>query len=47
MATWDEATELPLPLRAELTEAFPLPRLAADTVQQSADGTRKYLWRLA
>jgi 23S rRNA (adenine2503-C2)-methyltransferase len=33
-------------LRAELQDAFPLPSLAADTVQQSADGTRKFLWRL-
>jgi 23S rRNA (adenine2503-C2)-methyltransferase len=44
---WAEATELPTTLRAELDRAFPLPRLKADTVQQSADGTRKYLWRLA
>jgi 23S rRNA (adenine2503-C2)-methyltransferase len=43
---WDTATELPLDLRAALAEAFPLPRLRADVVQQSADGTRKYLWRL-
>ncbi len=45
--TWEEATELPLSLRAELAAAFPLPRLAADTVQESSDGTRKFLWRLA
>ena len=44
---WAEATELPLALRRELEAEFPLPRLAADTVQQSSDGTRKYLWRLA
>jgi 23S rRNA (adenine2503-C2)-methyltransferase len=43
---WSSATELPLALRAELAQEFPLPRLALDTVQQSADGTRKYLWRL-
>jgi len=43
---WDQATELPAALRAELDQTFPLPRLAPDTVQQSADGTRKYLWRL-
>jgi 23S rRNA (adenine2503-C2)-methyltransferase len=43
---WADATELPVTLRAELDLAFPLPRLIADTVQQSADGTRKYLWRL-
>jgi 23S rRNA (adenine2503-C2)-methyltransferase len=43
---WSEATDLPLALRSELDGAFPLPRLVADTIQQSADGTRKYLWRL-
>jgi len=43
---WDRATELPSALRADLREAFPLPRLIPDTIQQSSDGTRKYLWRL-
>src|SRR5215207_9498275 len=43
---WSDATELPAVVRAELQETFPLPSLTADTVQQSADGTRKYLWRL-
>lgn len=43
---WQEATELPAELRARLDETFPLPRLHAQAVQQSADGTRKYLWRL-
>jgi 23S rRNA (adenine2503-C2)-methyltransferase len=43
---WEQATELPAALRAELDQTFPLPRLKPDTVQQSADGTRKYLWRL-
>ena len=43
---WADATELPAPLRAELEEAHPLPRLQADVIQQSTDGTRKYLWRL-
>lgn len=43
---WSDATELPLALRAQVQERFPLPSLIADTVQQSADGTRKYLWRL-
>jgi 23S rRNA (adenine2503-C2)-methyltransferase len=47
LTTWLEATELPAALREELTGEFPLPRLAAETVQQSLDGTRKYLWRLA
>jgi 23S rRNA (adenine2503-C2)-methyltransferase len=43
---WAEATELPLDLRADLDAQLPLGRLSVDTVQQSADGTRKYLWRL-
>jgi len=47
VASWADATELPLTLRAELESAFPLPRLAAEVEQVSADGTRKYLWRLA
>ena len=47
VARWSEASELPLELRAELEEEFPLFRLTPDTVQQSTDGTRKYLWRLA
>jgi 23S rRNA (adenine2503-C2)-methyltransferase len=46
-AAWADATELPLALRAELDAVFPLPRLTAEVEQQSADGTRKYLWRLA
>ena len=47
VASWADATELPLDLRRGLDAELPLPRLAADTVQQSSDGTRKYLWRLA
>lgn len=47
VANWQDATELPLGLREELDAAFPLPRLTADTIQQSSDGTRKYLWRLS
>ena len=46
VGAWSEATELPLALRAELQAAWPLPRLRAEAVQQSSDGTRKYLWRL-
>src|SRR5215210_3832951 len=46
VAQWAEATELPGGLRQELARDFPLPRLAAEVVQQSADGTRKFLWRL-
>jgi 23S rRNA (adenine2503-C2)-methyltransferase len=46
IASWAEATELPLPLRRDLDQDLPLPRLVTDTVQESSDGTRKYLWRL-
>jgi len=46
VGSWAEATELPLALRHELDEAFPLPRLTADVEQLSVDGTRKFLWRL-
>ncbi len=44
--SWREVTELPVALREQLDRDWPLPRLAQETVQQSADGTRKYLWRL-
>jgi 23S rRNA (adenine2503-C2)-methyltransferase len=44
---WEHATDLPAALRSELDRVFPLARLAPDTIQQSTDGTRKYLWRLA
>ena len=47
VASWTDATELPSALRAELESAFPLSRLTAEVEQVSADGTRKYLWRLA
>ena len=47
VGAWQEATELPAALRAELEQTFPLPRLMADVIQTSADGTRKFLWRLA
>ena len=46
VARWADAMELPLALRTELDETLPLPRLEAEVIQQSADGTRKYLWRL-
>ena len=46
VAAWAGATELPVALRAELDRELPLTRLALDVVEQSADGTRKYLWRL-
>ncbi len=47
VAAWADATELPRTLRHELEAELPLLRLVADTVQESGDGTRKYLWRLA
>ncbi|HEV8611933.1 MAG TPA: 23S rRNA (adenine(2503)-C(2))-methyltransferase RlmN [Gemmatimonadales bacterium] len=47
VGAWHEATELPLGLREQLDAELPLPRLTPETVQQSADGTRKYLWRLS
>jgi 23S rRNA (adenine2503-C2)-methyltransferase len=47
VGAWADATELPLALRRQLDEVFPLPRLVADVEQLSADGTRKFLWRLA
>jgi 23S rRNA (adenine2503-C2)-methyltransferase len=47
LGAWSEATELPAALRLELAAAFPLPRLTADTVQHSSDGTVKFLWRLS
>ncbi len=47
VASWQDATELPAALRSELDEKFPLPRLPLAIMQQSQDGTRKYLWTLA
>lgn len=44
---WSDASELPLSLRDALEAEHPLPRLHADVTQTSADGTRKFLWRLA
>jgi 23S rRNA (adenine2503-C2)-methyltransferase len=46
VGSWGAATDLPLALRTELDQMLPLRRLVADTIQQSSDGTRKYLWRL-
>jgi len=47
VATWTEATDVPAPVRSELDQAFPLPRLDLDRDQRSADGTHKFLWKLA
>jgi 23S rRNA (adenine2503-C2)-methyltransferase len=45
--TFDDLTELPAALRAQLAERFDLPRLELATSQRSTDGTRKFLFRLA
>ena len=46
IGSWHDALELPKPLRDALEVEFPLPRLVAEVVQESRDGTRKYLWTL-
>ena len=43
---WADATDLPVALRAELDQAFPLPRLEIAAHQVSQDGTEKFLWKL-
>ena len=42
----NEAADMALALRRQLEAVFPLPRLVADVEQLSADGTRKFLFRL-
>ncbi len=44
---WQAATELPQDLRNRLDAELPLPRLDVEIVQESRDGTRKFLWGLA
>lgn len=44
--SWDAVTELPQALRAQLTDRFPLTRLALTSEQRSTDGTRKFLFTL-
>jgi 23S rRNA (adenine2503-C2)-methyltransferase len=46
VGAWADATELPRGLRSLLDGEWPLPRLVLETHQLSADGTRKFLWRL-
>jgi 23S rRNA (adenine2503-C2)-methyltransferase len=46
VGSWSDATELPRELRSSLDQTFSLPRLTAEAVERSSDGTRKYLWRL-
>ncbi|MBN2247134.1 MAG: 23S rRNA (adenine(2503)-C(2))-methyltransferase RlmN [Coriobacteriia bacterium] len=47
VADFDAMTDLPARLRTDLAEAWSLQLPEAVDVQRSADGTRKYLWRLA
>jgi 23S rRNA (adenine2503-C2)-methyltransferase len=43
---WQDATDLPAALRADLADAFPLTHLNLRAEQVSSDGTRKFLWTL-
>ena len=47
VASFEEMSAVPKALRDQLAQRFSLPRLAVDTDQQSSDGTRKFLFRLA
>src|SRR6185503_11033074 len=46
-ASFEEMSDLPRALRDELMKRFSIPRLEIDTDQQTSDGTRKFLFRLA
>jgi 23S rRNA (adenine2503-C2)-methyltransferase len=46
IASWADATELPRALRERLDAQLPLLRLEPLTIQESQDGTVKFLWRL-
>ena len=46
VADWQDASELPQSLRDKLNATLPLRRLVAEVVQESQDGTRKFLWDL-
>ena len=46
-ASFEAMSDLPRSLRDQLAARFSIPRLAIDTDQQSSDGTRKFLFRLA
>ncbi|MCE5191899.1 MAG: 23S rRNA (adenine(2503)-C(2))-methyltransferase RlmN [Actinomycetia bacterium] len=47
VAGFDEMTDLPQALRSSLAERYRLGRPVLVTREVSADGTRKYLWRLS
>ena len=46
-ASFDDMSDIPRTLRERLATRYAIPRLAIDTDQQSNDGTRKFLFRLA
>jgi len=46
IASWASATELPRALRERLDAELPLLRLEPVSIQESQDGTVKFLWRL-
>src|SRR6266487_5219768 len=46
VGSWNDATELPAPLRRALDETLPLRRLLLSARQVSRDGAEKYLWDL-
>lgn len=47
VASFDEMSDVPRALRERLASRFSIPRLEIDVDQQSSDGTRKFLFRLA
>ncbi len=47
VGAWQEASDLPAALRESLDRELPLFRLEVASLEQSTDGTRKFLWRLA
>jgi 23S rRNA (adenine2503-C2)-methyltransferase len=47
VGSFEQITDLPAKLRADLAAAFDLPRLTLAARQQSSDGTEKFLFQLA
>lgn len=47
VGSFEEMSDLPKEFRAKLAENFTMPRLALETMQESSDGTRKFLFRMA
>ncbi len=45
--SWTDVSDLPAVVREALERDYPLPRLELQVQQDSSDGTRKFLWRLA